>query len=95
MTLQPVAGATSAVFSLWADVEPALLCRVLGLFAQHNVVPEQVRARRFPDQLQLQVRAVLDSDARATVIAAKIEMLVGVRSLRMEVEVPRAAAWAA
>jgi hypothetical protein len=96
MTVFPadVASAT-ATFTVWADHTPDVICRVGGLFAQHNFVPDLFKARTLGDQLHITIRLSPIEEVRAQIIAAKINALVSVQQCRLEVTVSRRALWAA
>lgn len=79
---------TSTQFTVSAQVEPSVLPRVLGFFAQDNFVPTQVKSRVFKGgDLVIDVTVPALSEQRASVIAEKLRQLVTVRKVRLEHQV--------
>jgi|GEM_PF-3011538 len=74
-----------SVFTVTATPDPAVLPRVLGFFAQDNMVPVQIKSRVFAGgDLVIDINVPDLSDQRASVIAEKLRQLVPVKKVRLE-----------
>jgi acetolactate synthase small subunit len=72
-------------FDIDAQADPGLLSRLLELFAVRNDVPAMVQAARVSESAQrIEICADGLDAARARVIAAKMQSLVGVWTVRLE-----------
>ncbi len=72
-------------FEIEAQADPGILSRLLELFAVRNDVPAMVQAARVSEGAQrIEICADGLDAARARVIAAKMQSLVGVWTVRLE-----------
>jgi acetolactate synthase small subunit len=72
-------------FEIEAQADPGILSRLLELFAVRNDIPAMVQAARVSDSAQrIEICADGLDSARARVIAAKMQNLVGVWTVRLE-----------
>lgn len=71
-------------FAVVGDASPQLPLRVLGLFAQQDVLPRAVTMTQQEDQVEIVIDCGDLSPHRAGIILAKIEMMVLVRIARLE-----------
>lgn len=69
---------TTVHFSLSAEIEADVLCRVLNLFAMQYLIPCQLSAVQMADSLQIQVQVGELTWHRAQVIAEKMRNLISV-----------------
>lgn len=76
-------------FDVTADLCPQVLLRILGLVAQHSLVPLGVSVRRRMDRLDASIRVTGLSPHAADVLLAKIAAIVAVREARSDAR-PRA-----
>jgi hypothetical protein len=72
-------------FTIRAEVEPEILSRLLGYFAQLQLVPRWLEATQQGDTLQLQLLQPDLTTHRAEVIAQKMRSLVSVSTVDLEV----------
>jgi len=79
----------TAAYSVRALADPQLMGRLLGLFAQQDLVPASVKSTRSGDRLSVHIRQPSLSERRAEVIAAKMRALVPVESVALECQVSR------
>lgn len=82
-------GMLSASFDIRADSDPGVACRVLGYFAQLDLVPSRVRICAVADELHLRIVQPALAEQAAEVIAAKLRSLVPVRSVSLEHQLGR------
>lgn len=80
---------TTAYFTARAQADPATLARLLNLFTQLNMIPEQVRCTRRDDQLTVSVQVAGLGEHRAEIIAEKMRASVLVQSVTLEHRVER------
>ncbi|WP_263143877.1 hypothetical protein, partial [Pseudomonas sp. RIT-PI-AD] len=80
----PGAPAQVLCFAIEAEAEPEILCRLLGLFALHRVLPLDLQVRRQADRLQVRLLQDDLSRHRAEVIAEKIRSLVNVHGVAVQ-----------
>lgn len=69
---------TTVQFSLSAEIEADVLCRVLNLFAMQYLIPCRLSAVQMADSLQIQVQVGELTWHRAQVIAEKMRNLISV-----------------
>ena len=73
------------LFTITAIADPALLPRILGFFAQDNLVPQRIKSHHFKDgDLVLDLCLNTISDQRASVIAEKLRQLIPVKHVHLE-----------
>ncbi len=84
--MSPVFGLlpVDATYEVRAGACPHLLCRILGLFAQQELLPTSVRMRRDAENVVITVIQGSVAQDRAAIVARKIETMVMVRSVSME-----------
>lgn len=69
---------TTVQFTLGAEIEADILCRVFNLFAMQYLIPAKVDARQLADSLEIQVEVGDITWHRAQVIAEKMRNLISV-----------------
>jgi len=74
---------TTVQFSLSAEIEADVLCRVLNLFAMQYLIPCQLSAVQMADSLQIQVQVGELTWHRAQVIAEKMRNLISVFDVQL------------
>lgn len=74
---------TSVQFTLSAEIEADVLCRVLNLFAMQYLIPHQLTAHQVADSLQIQVQVAELTWHRAQVIAEKMRNLISVFDVQL------------
>lgn len=70
-------------FDIEAMVDPQSLMRVLGYFAQRSVVPDTLEMRVEAGRMTIRLTAPDLPEPHAHIIAAKLEQIVLVESVRM------------
>ena len=65
----------SALFSVFADADPALLPRIVALFAKCGLVPAQFHAERFGDEMHVDVEFAEIGVSRAEHFAEVLRQL--------------------
>lgn len=68
-------------FELLADADPGLLPRVLAPFAQRDLVPDGVRARRAGDLLHVELRLDAMPSGMLHLVEGNLRQVVGLRRL--------------
>ncbi len=70
-------------FDLLADVEPGLLPRILVPFARRDLAPDQFRARRFGDTMQVTI--ILDAMPadELGLVEGNLRQIVGMRRVEI------------
>ena len=76
--------AVTATYSVRASSNPHVVCRLLGLFAQQDLVPSLVRVRRLADDMFVTIQQAEIDEHRAEVIAEKMRAMVLVASVALE-----------
>ena len=71
-------------FDVEAAVDPQSLLRVLGYFAQRSVVPDALEMRVGDDRMTISLTATDLPEAHALIIAAKLEQIMLVETVRLE-----------
>lgn len=74
---------TTVQFTLSAEIEADVLCRVLNLFAMQYLIPCQLTACQRADSLDIQVQVGELTWHRAQVIAEKMRNLISVLDVQM------------
>lgn len=74
----PVVRPTPFLFAIRAVQDPQVLLRIAGLYAQREIVPEQICCRKSGDFLLIDLEVVLDGDRTARILLEKIRSLVQV-----------------
>lgn len=72
----PVAGPELHVFAVRAAPDPQVMLRVANLFAQRNIVPDQICCRRSGRWLLVDIEAALESVAEAALLLEKLRSMV-------------------
>ena len=80
----------TASYTVRALADPQVVSRVLGFFAQNDLVPDRVRARRHEDRLTVAIEQPAVSEHQASIIAEKIRSLVLVEHVAFECRLERA-----
>lgn len=71
------------LFEVSASPSPQLPCRILGLFAQQDLLPSAVEMSCSPRALDLRATMPAVAAGRAEILAAKIGSIIGVRTIRL------------
>lgn len=71
-------------FEVEAMIDPQSLLRVLGYFAQRSVVPDALQMRVGDDKMTISLTVFDIAEAHALVVAAKLEQIVLVQSVRLD-----------
>lgn len=71
-------------FLIAANAEPQSLLRVLGCFAQRDIVPAATRMRVEDGRMQIEIEARGLPDAQAALIAAKLREAVAVTGVELD-----------
>lgn len=71
-------------FEVEAMIDPQSLLRVLGYFAQRSVVPNALQMRVGDDKMTISLTVFDIAEAHALVVAAKLEQIVLVQSVRLD-----------
>ncbi|MDK2757308.1 MULTISPECIES: hypothetical protein [Blastomonas] len=71
-------------FELEAMIDPQSLLRVLGYFAQRSVVPDALQMRVGDDKMTISLTVSDLARAHALIVAAKLEQIVLVQSVRLD-----------
>ncbi|MDX3910203.1 MAG: hypothetical protein QHC67_10340 [Sphingobium sp.] len=75
-----VAAAKKHVFAVRAALDPQVMLRVAGLFAQRNIIPDQICARQSGEVLLIDIEVQLENGAVARLLVEKLRAIVrGVR----------------
>lgn len=77
-------GTVTAAYTVRASSNPHVVCRLLGLFAQQDLVPSLVRVRRHVDDMFVTIEQPEIDEHRAEVIAEKMRAMVLVASVVLE-----------
>ena len=67
-----------SLFAVRTSADPQVMLRVAGLFAQRDLVPEQICCRRVGEYLLIDIEIVLENDQTAQILLQKIRSLVHV-----------------
>ena len=73
----------SVSFELTADAEPGLVARVLGPFARRDLVPDQVRARRYGAVMTASVGMEAMPAEVVHLVEGNLRQIVGLRRLEV------------
>lgn len=65
-----------STFAVRAHADPQILLRILGLFAQRSVIPEQASCARAGDILLIDIQASLPDEATAELLLHKLRAMV-------------------
>lgn len=74
----------TAAYAVRADICPQVVIRLIGYFAQQNLVPSSIRVRRWSDELAISIEQPGLDEHQAEIIAEKMRAIVSVMSVTLE-----------
>lgn len=77
----------TASFTVRTLADPHAVGRLLGLFAQQELIPSAVRVRRLGSELSVSIQQPAISEKRAEVIAEEMRCMVAVAMVGLECQV--------
>lgn len=79
---ESIVPATPYVFAIRAWPDPQVIPRIVGLYAQREIMPEQICCRKSGGFILIDVEVVLDDDRAARILLEKIRSVVHVDRTR-------------
>ena len=80
--------ALSALFSVFGDADPALLPRIVALFAKCGMVPAQFHAERLGDEMHVEIEFAAIDRSRAEHFAEVLRQLPIVSMVHLRLAAP-------
>lgn len=74
----PVIRPVPFVYAIRAAEDPQVMLRIAGLFAQREIVPDQICCRKSGNYLLIDLEVVLEDDRTAKILLEKVRSLVRV-----------------